>query len=151
MTTDNQSEARRLKATGIPVVAMDGTQYRIIYDMDAIGQLEEDFGSLGGMQDLLNEMFSDKENTKFVQPMTKMIRAGLMHDVNAQSAMFDMDDFASNMSQVITAMRLYFPKEVKGTKLPTVVTPPTTSDSPGISSITQQPSSSDEQTINSGE
>lgn len=151
MPTENQMEARRLKVIGVPIIAMDGREFRIIYDMDGIAQLEEDFGSLGAMQDTLNEMMRDQESAKFVKPMTKMIRAGLMHDETARGVMLDMEDFGHNMRQVLTAMRLYFPKGPKGSSQPDQTTPTTTGSSPGIPSTTQQPSSSVAAMSSSGE
>lgn len=149
----SQTEARQLRAQGIPITALDGRELRLIFDVDALAIIESDFGSLGGMQDALQQIAENGATAQFFTPVLKMMRAALAHDATAADARFDTALIGDYYVAVMKATDLAFPK---------APTPTTTSASdetthetnmpgyPGPTSITSLPSGSGDPMTRSG-
>jgi hypothetical protein len=152
MTNTNQVEARALRAQGVPVTLLDGREVRLVFDLDAIAQIEDDFGSLGGMQDALERIEKQGASAQFFRPVLKMMRAALLHDESAADAMFDTALIGDYYRAVMKATQLAFPKgpRANAAQAPTPIEPITT-DFPGTPSTTQAPSNTVEPTGNFGE
>lgn len=152
-TKHDEAEARALRAAGVPITLLDGREVRLIFDLDAMAQIEEDFGSLGGMQDTLIRIEKEGAHSAFFLPVLKMMRAALLHDPSARDARFDTALVGDYFKAVMSATRLAFPKDESATtptSATTVMTTVDTSDFPGRLSTTPQPSSSEETTAPSG-
>lgn len=147
-------EARQLRAQGVPITTLDGRQLTLIFDMEAIAEIEDHFGSLGGMQDALENIAAERQKAKFFQPILAMMRAGLSHDPNARDAIFDTALIGDYYIAVMKATDLAFPKDETST-VPTVGTQADTQTtnikvSPGPTSIISERSDSDAVTARSG-
>jgi hypothetical protein len=130
-------DARRLRAEGVPITTLDGRKFRLIFDIEAIAAIEDAFGSLGAMQESLEQLSRDQHNAQLFSPLLKMMRAGLVHDPAARDARFDTALVAEYFAAVMKATELAFPKDE--TTPPALTTIPT-DPSPGAMSITSQPS-----------
>jgi hypothetical protein len=147
----NEIEARQLRAEGVPITTLDGRQLRLVFDMDALLEIEDAFGSLGGMQDALEAMARDQHNAKIIKPIVAMMRAALMHDPTARDARFDPALINEYLGAVMKATDLAFPKENLPGNGPTPTEAGTDiSDSRGMGSITSPPSGSGEPMAPSG-
>jgi hypothetical protein len=141
--------ARALRAAGVPITLLDGRQVRLLFDLDAIAECEERFGSIGGMQDALKRIKSEGVSTQFFRPVLQMMRAALSHDPTARNALFDTAAIAEYFEAVMKAFQLAFPKGDPASN--SAPTQPTTTASLGTPSITPPPSNTDVQTHSSGE
>jgi hypothetical protein len=139
--SDSQVDARALRAAGVPITLLDGREVRLIFDLDAIAQIEDDFGSLGGMQDALLRIEKEGANAQFFRPVLQMMRAALLHDPTARGAQFDTALVGDYYKAVMKATQIAFPKGPQAS-VPQVPTPtaPITTDSLGTPSTTQEPS-----------
>lgn len=148
--TDTVSEARRLRAEGVPITTLDGQEFRLIFDVEAVAEIEDAFGSLGAMQDELQALSTDLRNAKVFKPLLTMMRAGLIHDPSARNVRFDSALVNEYFAAVMKATDLAFPKAPMSD--PPGDTPPITDTGAfhGPTSITSLPSNSDEVMARSG-
>lgn len=156
MTNASVTEARQLRAQGVPITLLDGREVRLIFDVEAIAEIEDNFGSLEGMQDKLNEIMKHGVKAQFFKPLLQMMRAALLHDPSASDAKFDSAVVGDYFNAVMKAVELHFPKDETPRKEPTqvehlgrVTVPQTSSLTP--TSTTSSPSSSEEPTPSSGD
>lgn len=144
-------EARRLRAEGVKVQTIDGQELRLMFDMDALVIIEEEFGSLGAMQDALNEMGREQLTGKLFKPFLKILRAALAHDPSAANARFDPALTGEYLAAVMRAMNVAFPDTGKDAGATGETNPTTdTSGSRGPTSITSLPSDTGEIPARSG-
>lgn len=140
-----------LRAAGVPITVLGGGEVRLIFDLDAIARIEEDFGSLGGMQDALEAIEKNGANSQFFGTVLKMLRAALLHDPSTSTVRFDTALVGDYFTAVMKATQLYFPKDDRVKPSVAATNAPSTTGSPGIPSITQEPFASVGATPNSGE
>lgn len=130
-----------MRAEGIPITTLDGKEHRIIFDVQAVADIEDAFGSLGGMQDALEQIGQQPGSAKVFKPLLQILRAALRHDITAAGARFDTAAVADYYTAVMKAVDVSFPKGPR----PGGPNPQTTNtdDSPGGISITSAPSDTD--------
>lgn len=68
--------ARRLRATGHPITLTDGRTVQVRYGMASIVELEDRFGSLGGVQDAMNALDA---GAKVFGSMMDLLACGLLY------------------------------------------------------------------------
>lgn len=68
--------ARRVRATGHPIILTDGQTVQVRYGMASIVELEDRFGSLGGVQDA---MASLNAGSKVFGSMMDLLACGLLY------------------------------------------------------------------------
>lgn len=70
------TEGQRITAKGYPITLTDGREVRLRFGMAAILQLEEDFGSLGAVQEALKNL---TPQGRVFGPVVDLLAAGLSH------------------------------------------------------------------------
>lgn len=144
--------ATALLGRGKEITLLDGTKATVVFDLEALAQIEEDFGSLGGWQDALNNIAKEQMNAKMMRPLLQMLRAGLLHDPRFSDSQFgkpafDPQRLEEYFTAVMGAAEQAFPQGAQGAEATTTTV---TAPSLGPTSITSLPSSSDEATAPSG-
>lgn len=144
----NEIEARQLRAEGVPITTLDGREHRLLFDIEAIAEIEDVFGSLGGMQDALEQIGQHPESAKFFKPLLHIMKAALRHDPSADNVRFDTAAVGDYYLAVMKAIDISFPK---GARPPADNPNPTdTNGSHGPTSTTSPPSGSVELVPSSG-
>lgn len=147
-----QTAGKRLRAAGIPIVLLDGEAHVVRFDMAALVALEEQFGSLGAVQDLLTNL---DEHKAVFGPMLDLLAAGLANEGMTRQRLLseelvDAADLDAVATAVGKAFAQAFPDAAKkvasGEAEAATPTPP----APGTTGTTSGPSPSDDATPSSG-
>lgn len=134
-------DPRALQNRGETITLLDGRTATLSFDLEALAQIEQDFGSLGGWQDTLNQLAEQQMNAQVARPLLFMLRAGLLHDRTMVDAKFDPQRLEEYFRSVMEAAKMAFPQAAQGNNgQPPAET--ATSDSLGPTSTTSQPSPS---------
>lgn len=138
------TESDRILAPGVPITLTDGREVRVRYGMRALKMLEDEFGGLGAVEDVLDG------NGKMIGPIVMMLAAGLSHEHISADELLDLTDpaeLASYGDAVSAAFGQAFPQASQGNVEGNGASE---GPSPGQTSTTSLPSVSDGLTTPSG-
>lgn len=141
------TEAQRLRGKRVPVTTEDGRIIELFYDLEALAEIEDEFGSLGGLQDVFGSQEEGQPmDRKFIRPLLKLIKIGLNWNPEYTGARFAMSDLQALFAAMNEAMAIAMPESDNSEPDPKG----STSSSNGIASTTSAPSASAVATTSSG-
>lgn len=142
------TDADRLVAAGRPITLADGSIVRLRFGFRGLLALEESFGSLTAVEEILSQVAEGKG--KLLDPLVRLLAAGLVSEGLGFDAVADRLDIArleSYVEALVVALEEALPAAKVG-KGATAVVP--TNGSLGPTSTTSPPSGSIEATTSSG-
>jgi hypothetical protein len=128
------TESDRILAPGVPITLADGREVHLRYGMRALKALEDEFGGLGAVEDVLD---TDGRG-KMIGPIMSMLAAGLGHESLTADDLLDLTVPSALVvygEAVAEAFSQAFPSSTQG-KAPSEETV----DSPGETSTSSPPS-----------
>jgi hypothetical protein len=96
------TDAARLQARGQTITLMDGTEAKLLYAFRGLALLEDEFGSLQAVQELVKLDDDGLPVGKVIGPLSKLLGAGLVHLGYTLDQAIDLLDSA-RMQEYFTA------------------------------------------------
>jgi hypothetical protein len=133
----------RILAAGEPVRFDDGTVVHVKFDTRALKMIEDTFGSLGHMQDVLPD--TDHPDRPLIDPVSRIVAIGLHRATKPDGTAYTPDDIidgCGDFQALAEAMGAALNQALPKAKAPEAPATPTngTAVSPGLSSTSQPPS-----------
>jgi hypothetical protein len=123
------SDAQRIAARGRPITLADGRTARLRFSLRSLARLEEDFGSLGAVAEVLNAGVGAAGEAAVVGPLLRLMHAGLIHE---RLSLDELDDLLepSRLRDYSEATAAAFREAMPGGKDPEVPTSQTPTPAP---------------------